>query len=62
MKHSSVLPTILLHVQEMPEHVLSDEKMAKALARNTKKIFDDMLEDPTKIVKKSNGSPHFRDD
>ena len=44
MRHSSVLPTRLLHAQEMLEYVLSDEKMINALTRNTKEIFYDTLE------------------
>ena len=62
MRHSSVLPTRLLHAQEMLEYVLSDEKMIKALTRNTKEIFYDTLEDLSQIIKKSNDVPHFRDD
>ena len=62
MRHSSVLPTRLLHAQEMLEYVLSDEKMINALTRNTKEIFYDTLEDLTRIIKKSNDAPHFRDD
>ena len=46
----------------MLEYVLSDEKMINALTRNTKEIFYDTLEDLTRIIKKSNDAPHFRDD
>ena len=59
MRHSSVLPTRLLHAQEMLEYVLSDEKMINALTRNTKEIFYDTLEDLTRIIKKSNDARTF---
>ena len=57
MRHSSVLPTRLLHAQEMLEYVLSDEKMINALTRNTKEIFYDTLEDLTRIIKKIKRRP-----
>ncbi len=60
--YSSVLPTRLLHTHEMLEHIISYEKMIKALTRNTKEIFDNTLEDLPQIIKKSDDSPHFRDD
>ena len=44
-KHSSALPTRLLHTHEMLEYIISDEKMIKALTKNTKEVFDDTLED-----------------
>ncbi len=58
--YSSVLPTRLFHTQEMLEYIISDEKMIKALTRNTKEVFDDTLEDLSQIIKKSGDSPHFR--
>ena len=61
-RHSSVLPTRLLHTHEMLEYIISHEKMIKALTRSTKEIFDNTLEDLPQIIKKSNDSPHFRDD
>ncbi len=61
-RHSSVLPTRLLHTHEMLEYIISDEKMIKALTRNIKEIFDNTLGDLPQIIKKSNDSPHFRDD
>ena len=62
MRHSSMLPTRLLHAHEMLEYVLSDEKMINALTRNTKEIFYDTLADLTRISQKSNDAPHFQDD
>ncbi len=44
-RHSSVLPTRQLHTHEVLEYIISDEKMIKALTRNTKEIFDNTLED-----------------
>ena len=61
-RHSSVLPTRLLHTHEMLEYIISNEKLIKALTRSTKEIFDNTLEDLLQIIKKSNDSPHFRDD
>ena len=60
--YSSVLPTRLLHTHEMLEHIISHEKMIKALTRSTKEIFDNTCDDLPQIIKKSNDSPHFRDD
>ncbi len=61
-RHSSVLPTRLLHTHEMLEYIISNEKLIKALTRSTKEIFDNTLEDLLQIIKKSNDSSHFRDD
>ncbi len=61
-RHSSAQPTRLLHTHEMLEYIISNKKMIKALTRNTKEIFDNTLVDLSQIIKKSNDSPHFRDD
>ncbi len=60
-RHSSILPTRLLHTQETLKHMVSGEKTLKELTGSTKEVFDDTLEDLSHIIKKSGDSSHFQD-
>ena len=61
-RHTSSMPIKMLHTQEMLDATISDDDALYTLTRNHKDVFDDTLHDLYRIIKKSNYSPHFRDD